>query len=161
MTNLTQLCQRYEELGAEIRRFQEQEDAKNWPQVGDSYYTIDTYGYVCIVEADGEHEDKGALSIGNVFRSQEHAEKEREAQRVVAELRRQPGRKSFEVYQQNYCVATSAVNQEVKVSCRDDHLSDGFGCVYFNSKEACQAAISAVGEDRILAAARWLAVEKP
>lgn len=158
MNDLKQLQQRYEELGAEIRRLSEQDD-KNWPQIGERYYVIRTNGDISESRFDNDLFDSATKSIGNVFRSQEHAEKEREALQVLAELRRQPGRKSFEYDVDNYFVEIR-LSGGLSVSVWRNNMA-GFGQVYFNSHQACQSAIQAVGADRILAAARWLAVEKP
>lgn len=144
-------------LQAELNKLKNLENSKNWPSDGEVYYCVTYYGKVNTVVFDDDHLDQGAKAIGNMFRTREEAEKELEARKVIAELRMQPGSKRFVVCGNNFCVGVDLKCLAVGV----DYLGgipQGFGQAYFYTEKDAENAIETVGSDRILAAAKWLAM---
>lgn len=157
MTNLTELKKQYEALGKEIAKLKESVTTDKWPQVGDEYWYVYEDGSgvdYMITRSFGEgKKDSAMLAIGNCFRIREEAEAERDARLVVAELKRQPGAKRFTPDCYSVFIYD---NFEPFASITD--RPNAFGQAYFDSYESCRNAIAAVGEDRILKAARWWAM---
>lgn len=75
MTNLTDLKQKYEELGQTIAQMEAQEAETDWPKYGDNYYYVDTDGEV-EETTFGAHNsyDFGRKSTGSTFRTEHEAE---------------------------------------------------------------------------------------
>lgn len=119
------------------------------PERGESYYVIGNNGSVRCVTWDNDVIDKGALSIGNVFRSKADAEFALERLKVLAELRRLA--KGFvpdwgEKQQAKWTMTYSEANG-IDI---DYFWETNIGApVYFQSREGAQAAIEAVGMERL------------
>ena len=154
MENLKALEEKYAALGEEIAKLKTA--PKEWPQEGEEIWILcadrSRYedSYTC-------HADKPYLNQGNLFRTEAEAIAERDARAVVAELRRQPGRKQFVVEDPNYGLRVDLYNDLVS----DNNLyklDASWNSIYFESEQATINAIKAVGEDRILKAARWWAM---
>lgn len=157
-TNLTALEARYNELGEEIKRLKEAESAKTWPNDGDAYWSVDSGRVAEFLWVNDEFDGLIAY-IGNIFRTQEEAEKELEARKVVAELKRQPGAKKFSLGEDNWSFGVDLSTMRMSNILTNAGLcDDGWHSIYFDSKESCKAAIKAVGESRIIAAAKWFAM---
>jgi hypothetical protein len=156
MNDITALEAKYKELGAEIEALKSAK-TKEWPQVGDKYSMVTTFGKIDTATYDEDIYDIDCKAIGNVFRTKEEATKELETRTTIAELRAQPGRKKFVVGVANFhlnaefdhCIITIFISRTI---------DQGFASIYFESKQAVQEAINTVGEARILAAAKWLAM---
>ena len=150
-----------EQIEAQIADLQKQVEAlkakhKEWPQVDDAYWILNSNGVIEDWVFENDKTDKLWLSQGNAFRTQAEAEAERDARAVVAEVRKQPGRAKFDVDERNYYICVSFYNNDAYAEyCTDD--ASGFAAIFFDSEESVQAAIKAVGTDRILKAARWWA----
>jgi hypothetical protein len=158
MNDIKALEAKYKELGAEIEALKESAKVKEWPQINDMYFTILNDGEIfCSHAYNVATINNGSKLIGNIFRTKEDAEKELETRKTIAELRAQPGRKKFYLGAANYCVANTFGHNSVYVESLLD-CNYGFASTYFESKQAVQAAIIKVGEARILAAAKWLAM---
>lgn len=153
MENLTALEEKYAALGEEIAKLKAA--PKEWPQEGDKVWLLCT---------SGEHyEDtyfrlscRNYLDQGSLFRMYARYA-ERDARAVVAELRRQPGRKKFIAANNNYCLCVDLSDGEVF----PDNLcgiDGGWHSIYFESEQATINAIKAVGQERIVKAARWWAM---
>ncbi len=156
MNKLAQLEAKYAELGAEIEKLKAEKT--EWPKVKDSYFAIDASGIgVHLLKWCGDANDRGFLNIGNCFRTREEAEAERDARLVVAELKRQPGAKKFDPSGQMYGFKPNLKFNMLSYG-RDFSLNFSWYSTYFDSEESCKKAIVAVGEDRILKAARWWAM---
>lgn len=146
---------------ADLQKQIEELDAthKEWPQVGDSYWIVDGSGDVCMLTYGDWIGDPGAFSQGNAFRTKAEAEAERDARAVVAELRKQPGRKKFVSGEDNSCLFVNINMLCVSTDCWSC-TDNGWNSIYFESRESAQAAINAVGADRILKAARWCTMQE-
>jgi hypothetical protein len=157
MNDIKALEAKYKELGAEIEALKESKKVKEWPQNGDEYFALLGNGnfYKHIYWSDNA--DYGYKAINNIFRTKEDAAKELETRKTIAELRAQPGRKKFLSNTNNICIDVAFDVCEVRVNywgCVDR----GFASTYFESQKAVEDAINTVGEARILAAAKWLAM---
>lgn len=137
------------------------EEPKPWPQVGDEIFYIDEYGVIKsgIVETPRDLFIAALLARGNIFRTKEHAKREAEAQKVIAELRAQPGRRAFETGTTSHGIHYDARNGvTVPTSCWQ--WDSNWQQINFDTAEHRDAAIAKVGEDLILAAMVWMG-EKP
>lgn len=141
----------------ELDKLKQADVEETWPKIGDTYYCTTSGGEIRRYTYDDEQFDKGAKSIGNMFRTEEEAEKELEARKVIAELHSQPGSRKFVVGEHNYAVDIDLEDFRIDVEHWERYYQ-GFGCTYFNTKKDVENAIKVVGEDRILAAAKWLAI---
>lgn len=130
-------------------------EVKAWPQRGDTYWAIYNDVEIESVCWLNDHVDRSRKAIGNIFRTQEEAEKQLEALKVVAELRSQPGRKKFVVGEGNWGIEINLVRGMPPKCILIYTYETGWQSVYFDSKESVQAAINAVGVYRILAASKW------
>lgn len=156
--NLKELQAKYEELGLEIEKLKSAED-NSWPKTDDWYWLLDDCGEVIESRWDNDSVDQNRKSFGNVFRTKVYAQKQLEAMKVIIELKRQPGRKMFLVNSGNYCISVNLYQPEVYVGCKA-HYEQGWQSIYFESSQAVENAINAVGHERILSAAQWLAMGK-
>ncbi len=155
--------QRITELEAKLSQLQQELDAiknspKEWPQVGDYYWYVTSDGYLTDCSFSCDELDEGAESIGNMFQTREEAEAELHARLTIAKLRSQPGRKKFVVGEDNWCVDHINFESNEFGTDRCVKYNNGFASTYFESSEAAENAIKAVGADNILKAARWLAM---
>ena len=153
MNNLKELTRKYEELGKEIERLKDKEE---WPRNGDTAYVIDGGGVIYTISFHIDCHSE-YLKMGSVFRTKEEAEAKRDATLVVEELRRQPGARKFFVREWNYSLSINLMDEAV---CGDAwrNIDEGWQSIYFHSHEAAVRAIEAVGKERILKAARYLAM---
>lgn len=87
---------------------------KPWPQVGDQYWAIDTWGKIidCAAFAGNETFRNGTLSIGNIFPTKDAAEMERDRRRVAAIMREMAdgGSWALVISCERSCVYPSAPN---------------------------------------------------
>lgn len=154
---LEELEAKYKELGQEIEKLKIKETSKVFPQVGDYYWFIPSYSEeVDSSKYYGAESDHYLQSIGNFFQYKEQAIAEYEARKVIAELKNCNGVKKFEEGECNYCVNVNMNCLDIYVECWNSNIN-GFGYVYFETKEYAIAAINQVGDERILKAAKWLA----
>jgi hypothetical protein len=154
MNDIKALEAKYKELGVEIKALKSAK-AEEWPKYGDIYFVAsDEYEQFTYV---GDKVDCRFQKTGDIFRTKIEAIKERETRKTIAELRAQPGRKKFVVNDENYCIDSVFDDKRVEVNVLN-YSNHGFASTYFESKQAVQAAIFKVGEERILAAAKWLAM---
>ena len=79
-----------EELRALDAELDAIKSAAQWPNVGDTYWTVSD-GCIDEVEWDGDGMDNNLIAIGNVFRTKAEAEKHRVWLKAVAEIRRMIG----------------------------------------------------------------------
>ena len=141
----------------ELDKLKQVEVEETWPKIGDTYHYVHEFGYTTFITYDNDEYDLGAKAIGNMFRTEEEAEKEIEARKVIAELRSQPGSRKFVVGEDNHAVDVNLEDFKLDIEYWTTYCC-GFGQVYFNTREDVENAIEVVGEDRILAAAKWLAI---
>jgi len=147
--NVQQRIKDLEDQLAELKKSLEVEEKAEWPQDGGRYYAINDDGSIDGVSWDGDEFDLGCQQIGNIFRTEEEAQAEVEARKVIAELRATEGR--VEVF------AASDVCYGLNVSGMVD-IEDGTFDFFlaWESQDAANAAIDKVGEERIIAAAKHL-----
>jgi hypothetical protein len=139
-----------------FRLMQKQEEKqKPWPQVGDEYWIIVSVGNISYRVWGGNDFDLSCQSIGNIFRTEEEAKRELEARKVIAELRAQPGRRTFVGDKGNYCIEYCAKNSSVRCNSWWS-IDSGWQQINFDTAEHCDAAVATVGEARILAAMKWM-----
>lgn len=91
-----------------------------------------------------------------MFKTQQEAEAELHARKVVAKLRQQPGRKGFKFDDANYSITVSLT--ECTFVDYWNTTAHGFAQTYFKTAQDAENAIKAVGADEILKAAKWLAM---
>ena len=75
----------------EIELTEEQEKAirnDSFPKMGDMYYTIGTFGRIDRFEYTNTCYDKGAISIGNCFKTEQEAENMIRALKLIENVRR-------------------------------------------------------------------------
>lgn len=130
---------------------------ETWPKIEDTYWYVASNGVVEYTTYVDDESDNGAKSIGNIFRTEEAAEKELEARKVIAELRSQTGSRKFVVGEEQNNIDVDLEFGSVIADFSCDYAR-GFGQAYFDTEEDVKNAIKVVGEDRILAAAKWLAM---
>lgn len=138
-----------EELKAE---WEKQSTSEEWPKVEDYFYCINENGHLQEYTFNDDTFDNGCKSLGNIFRTEEEAQAEIEARKVVAELRMTDGR--VDVYTERgsdfYGFDIHESFMEISEECFDFFLA-------WDSYEAVKKAIEKVGEDRILAATKHFA----
>ena len=84
---LDELRKKYEELGAMIKAYEEQQEEAEFPKEGDTYYFINPNGSIQPETYELEY-DREAYLIGNCFRTKEEAEFAVEQLKVIAEQRK-------------------------------------------------------------------------
>ena len=146
-------------LAALKQKQKQAEEPKTWLRVGDKYWCLDGAGCRCPDRWNGSGLDRMRQAMGNIFRTEEEAKHELETRKVIAELRAQPGRRAFVVDVANFCMDYSTLEEKVLLS-RNFNWDVGWQQINFDTAEHRDAAILAVGEDRILAAMKWMG-EKP
>lgn len=116
---------------------------------GDKHHWVDVTGDVCTdVPWEDSKEDKCSREIGNVFLTEEEAEKDVERRKVETLLLKHGGRRWFKNREYNYFLRD------------DDHLGNGFwideikdspvqGAIYFDTYEDVEKAIKEIGAERI------------
>jgi hypothetical protein len=114
---------------------------------GDKCYYISLFGDV---------EDTGgyliplskAIDMGVVFLTEEDAKKDAERRKVETLLLRYGGRRWFNEHKLNWFIALeNEVTHEPYVYSVSDRPKQG--CIYFDTEEQAQKAISEIGEERI------------
>lgn len=156
--NLTELEKKHAELGAEIERLKAQQKAV-YLNIGDIFHSISSNGTIVDVIFDGCDDDYMTFAQGNAFRTEEEAISEWNARRVVVDLRNQPGYKKFTPDEESFClyVYLDTKNVSVTSACCVDW---GWQSIYFESKQAAEAAVNVVGKERISKAAKWFAMRE-
>ena len=155
MKTIEQIESQIAELQADLEALKAQ--SKECQQQGDAYFHLSGIGEIVQVVYDGLSFDSGSFAQGNAFRTKDEAETERDARAVVAELRKQPGRKKFAAWFRNYGIRCVLSSQRVCPSGYWSEEDSSWHHLYFDSNESARAAINAVGADRILKAAKWWA----
>jgi len=151
MTNLEQKLVQAEALVAEVRKEMAQAP-KPWPQAGDTYWTLFSDGELWSGVWANDNVDKGRLAFDNVFRTEFDVQREADACKVLAKLRRQPGRKAFVYGEDNWGISV----QEGSVTTTRHMIANGcWQSIGFLDEQYVLAA-EAVGEGNIRAVAEWL-----
>ena len=136
---INSLKQRISELEKQAKQEQE------FPQYGNTYWCINSYGGVSKEIWDGCDIEKDMFEIGNMFRTKEQADFAVEKLKVEAELRKfskpfKVGKSNTEFY---YWHESRRIMFNHFKTCQMQ------GSIYFESEEKAQQAIETVGEERI------------
>ena len=123
----------------------EGEKDKNFFRNGDTYYYILSNGEVNKDFWTDHQIDKGRLSFGNVFKTQEEAEFEAEKRKVLHELSELACPFSYE--SNNWCFYLNSEG-EIDYYAGDDNQYL-YGDYYFDSREEAVRAVEKIGKDRI------------
>lgn len=121
---------------------------EEWPQSGDKYFSIDSFGYIverCWVY--GGLDSEARKEIGNIFKSKKEAEFAVERLKVIYELKQFAEKDGTwnganKHYYLRYNVIFDCVAVDVGWACKTAEL-------HFSSKNDAKSAIAAVGVDRI------------
>ena len=135
---INSLKQRIAELEQQAKEEQE------FPQYGDTYWCINTYGGVSKETRDGFKFEKDMLTIGNVFQTENEAEFAVEKLKVEAELRKFS--RKFIWGGENW-ILSMGTNKDIFLVYEDDEMNQG--AVYFEDEYKALEAIEAVGKERI------------
>lgn len=140
------LLDRIAELETKMAELEVLAKKDNFPQVGDTYWYINTFGGVSYETWGGNISERDMLEIGNIFRTKGQAEFEVEKLKVVVELRKfsVPFKHGGDNYTFNY----NHKNGKIVNLYASEGYQD-FGALYFESNEELNKAIKSVGEDRI------------
>ena len=153
--NLQEKLEQAETLLKEVKEEMAKKwEAKPWPQVGDQYWVPSSTGGVKDYRFSSDHVDKSYFELGLAFKTKEQCEADSEARKVIYELKQQPGCERFVVGKTQWAVVVNLEECEVYQE-RWAHVCNLQDSVWFESREAGEAAIEAVGKDRVLKAARW------
>ena len=141
--NLQEELKTLKERIAELENQAKEE--QEFPQDGDTYSYINTYGGVESDIWEGHFAERNMVKIGNFFQTEEEAEFLAEKLKVEAELRKFS--RPFEYGKFNHYLFLDIDGD----SFRTDFTSycPPQGAIYFESKEKVQQAIKSVGEERI------------
>lgn len=129
-------------------------EEKKWPSEGDDYYYIDSTGSILHTQWDMINDiptkvDLGRRDIGNIFKTKEEAEFEKERLKVLNQL------KSLSDDDQEWYGVKSHYHIVYDLDCEMFRVwSSNFtklpcSNIYFKSKESAEAAIKTIGEDRL------------
>ena len=113
---------------------------------GDTYYYVPSSGGINEDSWDDHQVDKGRLSFGNVFKTQEEAEFVAEKLKVIHELEALGSQ--FDRGFRNYYLAFDYYNKEIFINFQSN-LNPCFFNTFFNSEEDAQKAVDEIGEYRI------------
>ena len=141
---LAALRKRIDELEARAKA----EEAK-WPKLGDAYFYVECNGEIGESDWEGDEIDAGCLSLGNVYRTKEDAEREVERRKVLPELRKLANASwiKWPVTQAYY--SFRVFNGEIDI-CAYSYRRNELGVVYFATEKDAEAAIETIGADRLM-----------
>lgn len=156
---IDQLEQMAKDIKDEIAVMKAKTSDKKWPEMGDTYHCIGSDGRLASYGYADDNIDRGMKNIGNCFKSEKEAQAQRDAMKVIAELRSCNGVYPFIVDGKNYCVVVHLKNSTTHAA--HQYVADcGWQSIYFISQYHAEAAILMVGSERIIKAARWLAMRE-
>ena len=138
-----------EKIKAVIAELQQKLDAIEagyWvPEIMDRYYIVLACGSVDNFVWGDDEIDKQLLSMGNVYRTYEEAEHAVKVRKAYVKFSRMPGVKKFEPGTYNWAAVFDAAENVWKASSYMSYIYM-FG-IYFDSKQSCEAAIDAMGDE--------------
>lgn len=141
------LLNRIEELEKELLELKEQvKEQQEFPQVGDTYYYIESNGRIGVFSWNEATFDLQAQEVGNIFHTEEEAEFAVEKLRVEAELRKYS--RTFKHGGDNYALNFNHDGGKI-VHVYASESYEELGSLYFESRDKAQQAIDEVGEERI------------
>jgi len=137
-------------LHSQLTQIQKQIDALKaggvWePKEGENYYAITTEGDVVNIRHDGDDYDSGVISIGNVFRTKQEAEKEAKRREITWKLKKLSGGFESVSHDHGYVIIYCKLINVWKVAEADNHYFPSN--IYFPTRESAQDAIAMLGDD--------------
>lgn len=131
-----------------------------WPKVGDKFFYINLKATVESFIYRDDFIDKGLKLLNNLFHTEQEAEAELKARKVIAELRQCNGYRPFILHSNNYCLDVS-LETPICINITHGIIKDsGWQSIYFKSTDTAETAIEKIGRDRIIKTARWLAMRE-
>lgn len=128
---------------------------KAWPQIGDTYWTLDDSAEVFETRWVSDDTDQARMAVGNVFRTEADAEREIERRKVLTTLRRlareswDGGKADWENARQakwylyfDHCDGTWNAGRYTSIQDQ--------GSVHFATEQAALAAIETIGAERLM-----------
>lgn len=128
-------------------------EKKQWPSGGDDYYYIDSTGSILHTRWDTINDtptnvDRGRRDIGNVFKTKEEAEFERERLKVLNQLKSlSDDDQKWDNENVHYYIVYESDYNKLKVW--DNRVAKLPHPYWFKSKESAENAIKTIGEDRL------------
>lgn len=121
------------------------------PKNGKRYFYVGGNGYVWEDPWEDCDDDNGRYAIGNVFYTEEEAERHVQRLKVKQRLRElagefKPDWKSLD--ERNWCVIYDHTNNILKSACVN--TQQGASEIYFPTQEAAQRAIDTLGDDLLV-----------
>lgn len=130
-------------------------DSKVWkPEYDMDYYFIRNNGQICYTNWIKSDIDKERFILGNCFKTEEEAEFALERQKVITELKRymlENNEKEIDWYDHcvlKYYIQYDYVNDTLNIASTRYYKSN-ISSMYFTSDKIAQAAIEAIGKERI------------
>lgn len=141
-----------EKIAEDIKvAIEEHKKDQMWPQKGDHYYYVSSNGFTYQDTYDDDYNayDKGRLSLGNYFKTEEEAEFKIEQLKVLHELEQLAD--DDQLWNNSNLHYTFCYKHSIDKIIAE-HWSS-FQCLlntyYFKSFESAQAAIDKIGKDRL------------
>ena len=155
MENLEELKKKYEELGKEIERLENQSEV-NWrAKLNEMYFYINEYGDIAYeFENDSEFDDN-AYKTGNYFKTEEQAEKILDKVNIYVKLKRLAAKLNNGIKidwnnkkQIKYYITFSNSDKDFYLvfACSDEE----FGQIYCLDKNFLKKAKQVIGEENLL-----------
>lgn len=140
---------------AELKAAEATQAEKAWPQNNHHYWFVDTDGRTDTSRWASDRIDAARMAIGNVFRTEEDAEREAERRKVLTRLRQLEreswgdGKADWKNTRQDkwylfFSHHDGTWNTERYTSVQDQ------GSVYFATEEAARAAVETIGAERLM-----------
>lgn len=117
-------------------------------EIGDKYVLLFGSGEVAQRQLSDKTVDYCYLEAGNVFLTKEEANKEFERRKVETLLLKYGGRRWFKEHKLNWFIALeNEVSYEPYVYSVSNRPKQG--CIYFDTEEQAEKAISEIGKERL------------
>lgn len=145
---IKKINERIEALNKDMQSLMSELDAgveNDFPQDGDTYSYINTYGGVESDIWEGHFTERNMVKIGNFFKTEEEAEFQVEKLKVEAELRKFS--RPFKYGDWNFEILWN--NHENNIELDWSGYVVRQSVIYFESGEVAEKAIEAVGKERI------------
>lgn len=128
-------------------------DKPQWPSQGDNYYYIDNDGEILkgrwvIINGTPSRLDAHRHDIGNIFKTEEEAEFEKERLKIYNKLKSLSNDdQEWNGDNEHYHIVYDPVNNTFDVQVR--YCIKEVNGYWFKSKESAEAAIKVIGEDKL------------
>ncbi len=144
-----ELDEKLASLKEEMMQKFEEERENEFPKYGDRYYYLTTRGNIENAMWSEDEFDRGALAMGNLFKTKEEAEFERERRKVITKLKKyaEPKDRKWDGEINHYYITWDYDINMIYYCCFNTALKGAD--IYFESEEKAKKAIKAVGEDRV------------